>query len=674
MGTVRTDFVINDLASGPLKKIASNTTAVDSALKRTASSSPISGVAKQAETATGGFSKLRTGVNNVGGAMATTRTKSSGLLGSIKGIIGTVGGLYAVQKAFTLISDSISAAMNRTQQETKLATIMQERMGTNNIKGVTSTMTAESQTGVLGTTTQMQGAQQMATFLNEEKSLKTLIPAMDNLAVQQKGVNATGEDMRNIGNMVGKVMQGQTGALKRVGISFTAAQEKAIKYGSEQERAAALASVINNNVGDMNKAIAKTPQGQMAQLKNKMAGVKLEIGQGIMPALTNMNKALGKKDNLTSIKMMASVFGALVSGVLKGLTSVATGVSTVFGWIGKLGGSKSSFTNLSNAISTVTKALAIGVGIWGAWKTAVAINNALMTISAARAALATGSTVAQAAATKTATGAQVGLNAAMLASPLTWVIAAIAAVVVVLIVLQKKFGIFTKLWSHIKKTGSSLKKGFGAALDSTKDKISKFASHMDKKFKAAGKATKTFMKSCKNSTYGVKGVLGGLNNFVSGVFTGNWGKAWKGVVQIFKTIFNSIKAVAKAPLNGVIWLVNKAISGINSLHVSIPSWVPKIGGKSIGFNIPKIPQLAKGTRNFTGNMALVGENGPEYVQMPKGSSVYSNGESRRMGTSRSVVVNKLADKIVVREEADIDKIAVRIAKKLEDIEADVVMA
>ena len=71
---------------------------------------------------------------------------------------------------------------------------------------------------------------------------------MNNLLAQQKGLNATQTDAVNIGNLMGKVMQGQTSALTRVGISFTAAQEEVLKYGNEQEKAAMLAQVITDNV------------------------------------------------------------------------------------------------------------------------------------------------------------------------------------------------------------------------------------------------------------------------------------------------------------------------------------------------------------------------------------------------------------------------------------------
>ena len=85
--------------------------------------------------------------------------------------------------------------------------------------------------GVIGDEVQLAGAQQLSTFLNTSDALSTLVPAMNNLAVQQNGVNVSSQDAINIGNMMGKVMQGQVGALTRVGVTFTEAQEKVLKYG-----------------------------------------------------------------------------------------------------------------------------------------------------------------------------------------------------------------------------------------------------------------------------------------------------------------------------------------------------------------------------------------------------------------------------------------------------------
>ena len=106
----------------------------------------------------------------------------------------------------------------------------------------------------------------------------------------------------------------------------------------------------------------------------------------------------------------------------------------------------------------------------------------------------------------------------------------------------------------------------------------------------------------------------------------HWGRAWQGVKDIFGGIFDGISAIAKGVINNVIGIINAGISGINS--IKIPDWVPGIGGKRP--NIPLIPRLAKGSRNFGGGLAMVGELGPELVHLPRGSRVTPHDESARM--------------------------------------------
>lgn len=109
----------------------------------------------------------------------------------------------------------------------------------------------------------------------------------------------------------------------------------------------------------------------------------------------------------------------------------------------------------------------------------------------------------------------------------------------------------------------------------------------------------------------IQGVFNGLITFITGVFTGNWSQAWEGVKQVFGNAFNALVDLCKAPINAVIALINKAISGINGLGLTIPDWVPGIGGKAFSINIPTIPQLAKG--GFTDGPSIAGEAGREAV-------------------------------------------------------------
>lgn len=175
--------------------------------------------------------------------------------------------------------------------EKQLETVMRQRMGASadDIQAIKELASAQQELGVIGDEVQLAGAQQVATFLTQRSSIETLLPAMNNLIAQQRGLTATGGDAVNIANLMGKAMQGQTGALRRVGITFDESQERVMKYGDESQRAAMLAEIITQNVGDMNAELARTDSGKQKQLENTLGDIKEQFGSlvsGAMPFVT----------------------------------------------------------------------------------------------------------------------------------------------------------------------------------------------------------------------------------------------------------------------------------------------------------------------------------------------------------------------------------------------------
>lgn len=160
---------------------------------------------------------------------------------------------------------------------------------------------------------------------------------------------------------------------------------------------------------------------------------------------------------------------------------------------------------------------------------------------------------------------------------------------------QKVGAYFTALKTKVTTICSSITKWIGGA----------FKTDWSKKIGAlGGDPLNALLKNIKNIWNGIKTTFNGIVTFVKGVFTGNWKQAWEGVKKAFSGVFNTFVSVAKAPINAIIGLINglisalnTAINGINKIKVNIPSWVPLVGGNSIGFNIPKlskIPYLASG--------------------------------------------------------------------------------
>lgn len=202
---------------------------------------------------------------------------------SLKSLAKVAAAAFSVRMAANYAKAAKEAYNVQVEAETKLATIMKQRMGATDdvIDSIKELASEQQKLGVIGDEVQLAGAQQIATFVTQAETIKTLLPAMNNLLAQQRGLNASTGDAVNIGNLMGKVLQGQTSALKRVGISFSDAEEQVLKYGTESERAAMLAQVITNNVGRMNQALAQTDAGKQTQLANTMGDIKEQFGQAV---------------------------------------------------------------------------------------------------------------------------------------------------------------------------------------------------------------------------------------------------------------------------------------------------------------------------------------------------------------------------------------------------------
>lgn len=117
---------------------------------------------------------------------------------------------------------------------------------------------------------------------------------------------------------------------------------------------------------------------------------------------------------------------------------------------------------------------------------------------------------------------------------------------------------------------------------------------------------------------GLLTILQNVINFITNIFTANWSAAWQNVTDIFGTIWGGIVGLVKGPINAVIGIINSAIGAINSISVTIPDWVPLVGGQTLGFNIPQIPMLATGGTIEQPMLAVVGD-APETI-VPHGNT------------------------------------------------------
>ncbi|MGG1878258.1 hypothetical protein ABDI30_11910 [Paenibacillus cisolokensis] len=107
---------------------------------------------------------------------------------------------------------------------------------------------------------------------------------------------------------------------------------------------------------------------------------------------------------------------------------------------------------------------------------------------------------------------------------------------------------------------------------------------------------------------GIIKALGGIVEFIAGVFTADWKRAWNGIKTFMGGIGDALVSIFKGAINAIIDAINWMIKQVNKVSIDIPDWVPGAGGKTMGFNVSTIPRLAKGGLAYGPTLAMVGDN------------------------------------------------------------------
>lgn len=267
----------------------------------------------------------------------------------------------------------------------------------------------------------------------------------------------------------------------------------------------------------------------------------------------------------------------------------------------------------------------------------------------------TAATVAHTAATWLATAATTAFGVAMtvLTSPITLVIAALVALGVGIYELVTHWDVVKEAagtcWDWIVGKWNAAGTWFSGIWQQIQGAFSTFDNFVQSIFNTdfsnsfgfIGNIMNGFFQNCSNIFGDIKQVFSGLTDFVTGIFSGNWSQAWNGIVSAFGGVFGGIVDIAKSPINMIIGLINGMINGIesgingisskvNSLSFNVPDWVPGIGGKHFGFNLPRVnmgnvPYLAQGgyVEANTPQLAMIGDNRHQGEVVAPEDKIYS---------------------------------------------------
>ncbi len=198
------------------------------------------------------------------------------------GLFKMAAGYFTVNTLISQYNKAIEASNFQIEQETKLySTLKGQNFRDEQIESIKNYASELQKVGVVGDEVTLAGAQQLATYNLTEESLKKLMPAMQDVIVQQKGLKGTGQDAVGVANMLAKGLLGQTGILQKAGITLTEYQEKMIKTGKQEEKVAALVEAVKMNVGEQNAEFLKTPEGKILSAQNRIGDIYEYVG-GLM--------------------------------------------------------------------------------------------------------------------------------------------------------------------------------------------------------------------------------------------------------------------------------------------------------------------------------------------------------------------------------------------------------
>lgn len=250
-----------------------------------------------------------------------------------------------------------------------------------------------------------------------------------------------------------------------------------------------------------------------------------------------------------------------------------------------------------DVILAIAAGVATAVAAYKVYKTAITAYNAAMSIyKIVTAASATG--------TFTLAGAMTALNIPVLAA-----CAAIGLLVAGAILLYKN-------WDTVKAKAGELGAKISAIWASIDAAVQAAISAISERFPLLGAVLSGVWTSIQDCWANIQAIFSNIIEFIDNVFSGNWSAAWQNIVNIFGNVFGLIVNLAKVPINAVISAINWVLSKINSISVTIPDWVPGVGGQTLGFNIPTIPALASGGVATGPTLAMVGEGSEPEAILP----------------------------------------------------------
>lgn len=437
-------------------------------------------------------------------------------------------------------------------------------------------------TGVTGSTaevvTQMKAT--MQAFLSPSKNMQAALKNMGyesgQALLESKGLQGSLEALKD-------AVGGDELAFAGLFSSVEAQTAVLAMAGNQADNLTSKTAEMYEATGAANTAFERqtdTLAYDIQMIKNLGANFLTQLGTNILPYVREFAEAA-----LPVVSEALEKIGGYMTG------TIIPAAETAVKWI----------SEHRTLILALAAGIATAVAAYKAYKVAVTAYNAVMAVyKVVTAASATG--------TFTLAGAMTALNIPVLA-----VVAAIGLAVAAGILIYKNWD---KIKAKAVELGAKISEVWGNIKTGVSEAVANLVSAFQSNFPLLSAYLSGWWESVSAAWENVKAIFANIIDFVQNVFAGNWSAAWDNIVAIFGNVFGMIVNLAKAPINRVISAINWVLEKINSISVTIPDWVPGVGGQTLGFNIPTIPALAAGGIATAPTLAQIGEGGEPEAVLP----------------------------------------------------------
>ena len=349
--------------------------------------------------------------------------------------------------------------------------------------------------------------------------------------------------------------------------------------GNQSENLASKTAEMYEAAGAANAAFEKqtdTLAYDIQMIKNLGANFLTQLGTNILPYVRELAEAA-----LPVVQEALGKIGAYMTG------TIIPAAKTAVKWIAEH----------KDLMLAIVAGVGAAIAAYKVYKTTMTAYNAVMAIyKVVTAASATG--------TFTLAGAVSALHLKALA-----ICGVIGLVVAAGILLYKN-------WDTVKAKAGELGAKISAIWANIDGAVTAAISAISERFPLLGAVLSGVWTSIQDCWANIQAVFSNIISFIDNVFSGNWSAAWQNIVNIFGNVFGLIVNLAKVPINAVISAINWVLSKINSISVTIPDWVPGVGGKTLGFHLPTIPALAAGGIATAPTLAMIAEGGEPEAVLP----------------------------------------------------------